>query len=206
MNNTVSVPMLTNKDSMVPEKNKKDFSVLPATISQDSVNTRNIKLHSMKALDSLAFMLALSAGTVNASPLKNSIQTQIQKQRLEITTPADSTLPGDRSKSVIISKIDSAQRGTFRASELFWNKDNMEVEFKGDIRVNFKDQHFKGKGTFNFLGKVYLFIIDGQQVALGKTIKLSDQDYRLTVLGSSEAISKYGDLGKNGTILIYKSE
>jgi hypothetical protein len=207
MNNTASVPMLTNKDSMVSEKNKEDISVRSATISQNSVNTgRNIKLHSMKPLDSLALMLALSAGTVNASSLKDSIKNQIQKQSLEIATSIDSTLRRDQSKSVVISKIDSVERGSFRASELFWNKDHMEVEFKGNVRVNFKDQHFKGKGTFNFLGKVYLLIVDGQQVALGKTIKLSDQDYNLTVLDSAEAISKYGDLGKNGAILIYKSE
>jgi len=207
MNNTVSVPMLTNKDSMINEENNENILPQPATISQDNVNTgRNKKLHSMKPLDSLALMLALSAGPVNASSLKDSIKNQIQKQSLEIATTVDSTLRRDQSKSVVISKIDSAERGSFRASELFWNKDNMEVEFKGNVRVNFKDQHFKGKGTFNFLGKVYLFIVDGQRVALGKTIKLSDQDYNLTVFDSAEAISKFGDLGKNGAILIYKSE
>jgi len=49
---------------------------------------------------------------------------------------------------------------------------------------------------------VHLLIVDGQQVDLGKTIKLSNQDYYLTVLDSTEANSKYGELGKNGAILI----
>jgi len=207
MNNNASVPTLTNKDSMADEKNKENFPLQSETISPDSVNTgRNKKLHSMKPLDSLALMLALSTSTADASSLKDSIKNQIQKQRSEIASPFDSTLLRDQSKSSEIPKTDTAESGTFRATELYWNKDNLEVDFKGDVRVNFKDQHFTGKGKFNFLGEVHLLIIDGQQVALGKTIKLSDQDYYLTALDSTEAILKFGDLGKNGAILIDRSK
>jgi hypothetical protein len=207
LNNNASVPTLTDKDSMAGEKNKKKFPLQSATISQDSINTgRNKKPHSMKPLDSLALMLALSTSTADASSLKDSIKNQIQKQRSEIASPFDSTLLRDQSKSSEIPKTDTAESGTFRATELYWNKDNLEVDFKGDVRVNFKDQHFTGKGKFNFLGEVHLLIIDGQQVALGKTIKLSDQDYYLTALDSTEAILKFGDLGKNGAILIDRSK
>jgi hypothetical protein len=148
-------------------------------------------------------MLALSASPLTTSHLKDSIMNQIQ--HLEITAPVDSTLLKDQSNSGIIPKR-AKGGGTFRATELYWNKDNMELDFIGTVRVDFKAQHFQGTGKFNFLGKVYLLIVDGQQVAMGKTIKLSDQDYNLTELDSKEAISKYGDAGKNGAVVIEASK
>lgn len=204
LNNNTTVSTLADKDTIAREKNIENTSPQAATISRDSVNTgRNIKLKSMKPLDSLALLLALSSGTINASSLKDSIKNQLQVPALEIVPASiDSSLNRNQLKSAVIPKIDSARRGTFRATALYWNKDNMEVDFKGVVRVDFKDQHFQGTGSFNILGKVHLLIVDGQQVDLGKTIKLSDQDYYLTVLDSTEANSKYGDLGNNGAILI----
>ena len=94
------------------------------------------------------------------------------------------------------------ESGTFRASELYWSENDNEVYFKGQVRVNFKEQHFKGNGSFTFLGKVQLFIVDGQQVALGKTVKLANDDYELITLDSKEAQEKYGDKGLYGAVEI----
>ena len=207
VNNTASAPVLANQDSMAYEKNIENVSPQTATISQDSVNSgRNLKLKSMKPLDSLALMLALSTNTVHASALKDSIINQIQKPSVAIAFPSiDSNLRPDQSKSAAIPVIDREERGSFRASSLIWDKDNMEVYFKGEVSVDFKDQHFRGNGSFDILGKVHLLIVDGQQVPLGKTIKLLNEDYHLVVLNSTEASSKYGDLGKYGAVLIYRS-
>ena len=206
MNNNASVAALSDNDSTLHAKNKENIQPQAATILPDSVNTdRNKKLNTMKPLDSLALMLVLSSGTVNAASVKDSITNQIHRADAAMPATIDTIHYNDQTKSAIIPQADRAEKGTFRASELYWNKDNLGLDFKGNVRVDFKEQHFQGKGTFNFLGQVHLLVIDGQQAALGKTTRLLEQDYNLTVLNSTEAISKYGDIGKNGAILIYKS-
>jgi hypothetical protein len=138
--------------------------------------------------------------------LKDSIKNQIQQPSVAIAFPSiDSNFHQDQAKPAIIPVIDPEERGSFRASSIFWDKDNMEVYFKGAVSVEFKEQHFRGNGSFDILGKVHLLIVDGQQVPLGKTIKLLNEDYHLVVLNSTEASSKYGDLGKYGAVLIYRS-
>ena len=68
--------------------------------------------------------------------------------------------------------------------------------------MDFKEQHFQGNGTFDFLGTVPLLVVDGQVAPSGKTIKLLKQDYRLSIINSEEAGIKYGDQGKNGAVVI----
>jgi RNA polymerase sigma factor (sigma-70 family) len=205
--NSASISVPTDKDAMSRKKDEENVPSPSATILQGSVNTgRNKKLQSMKPLDSLALILALSSATVNASSSKDSIRHQIENASVEMPpVPVDSTPARDQLKPDLFPKVHPDKRGTFRASALFWNKDNREVYFKGEVRVDFKDQHFQGKGSFDILGTVYLLIVDDQQVALGERIKLSEQDYDLTVLNSAEASSKYGDLGKNGAVVINRS-
>jgi hypothetical protein len=95
--------------------------------------------------------------------------------------------------------------GTFRASKLEWSAENNELYFKGKVRVDFKKQRFHGNGSFTFLGKVHLLIIDEQQIALGNSIKLSDDDYKLVTLDSEAATEKYGDKGLRGAVEIFRS-
>jgi hypothetical protein len=76
-------------------------------------------------------------------------------------------------------KTAQKERGTFKASELYWTEEDKEVYLKGKVRVNFKDQHFQGNGSFAFLGKIDLLIVYGQQVTQGKTLKLATDDYEL---------------------------
>lgn len=205
--NIEPVPSQTAQDSLVNKNSSENIPSQTATISPPGINNgKNIKLHSMKPLDSLALMLALSTSSVNSLPLKDSIRQKIEKPALEQVTAPDSSQNRDQSTSAGGKKIDSEERGTFRATELFWNRNNLEVDFKGAVRVDFKEQHFQGKGTFNFLGKVHLLLVDGQPAELGAAIKLSNQDYRLTELNGTEAGSKYGDAGKFGAILINRSE
>ncbi len=176
----------------ITEKNAAPFQSQTATISKDSViQSRNLKQKPMKLLDSLALMLALSSSSFNEVTEKDSIKDQIEKYSQVDEPLADSS---------------SAESGTFRASQLYWSKVDKEVYFKGKVRVDFKEQHFQGNGSFTFLGKIYLLIVDGQEATLGKSLKLADSDYELVTLDSKEATEKYGDKGLNGAVEISRTQ
>lgn len=190
------------------QTNKQNIAAGTATISANNIYIlRNKKLHLMKPLDSLALILALSTAPTRTVVARDSIKHQIEWQSLQAATaPPDSSHLSDPVKPPMMPSIDPAEQGSFRATGLFWRKDNLEVDFKGDVRVDFKDQHFQGKGTFNFLGKVHLLIVEGEQVIQGKMIKLSNRDYHLTLLNGTEAAAQYGDQGKNGAVVITRRE
>ncbi len=188
LGNSISIPVQTV--SMSHEKEKAKVSQESATILENTVKPgRTKKLPSMKPLDSLALILALSTATVNVASPKDSIKI-------------DFPPPTDRSQPTLFPKVEPGDKGTFRASELYWSKENNRVSFRGEVRVDFKEQHFQGNGTFDFLGTVPLLVVDGQVAVLGKTIKLLKQDYRLSIIGNEEAVIKYGDQGKNGAVVI----
>jgi hypothetical protein len=68
--------------------------------------------------------------------------------------------------------------------------------------VDVGENNFVSSGSVTFLGKVYLLIIDDNPVILDSTIKLSQQQYRLTQLNNREATRKYGEKGENGAVEI----
>jgi hypothetical protein len=162
----------------------------------------------MKPLDSLALMLVLSSGSLNEVTAKDSIKNQIEKySQVDVELPADSAIAKSQltSQLTLVNTSHAVQkkgRGTFRASEIYWSEKNQEVYFKGQVRVDFKDQHFHGNGSFTFLGKVELLVADEQQITLGKKLKLADDDYELVTLNSKEATKKYGDKGLYGAVEI----
>lgn len=192
LNNSVPISALTNKVSIADKKDKANIPPPSATILGNTVNPgRNKKLPSMKPLDSLALVLALSTATVNVPFPKDSIRHEI-----------DFPPPTDQSRPDLFPQVEPGDKGTFRASELYWSKENKRVSFRGEVRVDFKEQHFQGNGAFDFLGTVPLLVVDGQVAPLGKTIKLLKQDYRLSIINGEEASIKYGDQGKNGAVVI----
>ena len=201
------VPVIEKTGSDTTEKNPASFPSQTATISQDSVILkRNLKQKQMKPLDSLALMLVLSSGPLNAVTAKDSIKNQIEKySHVDVKLPTDSVI--DKSVLNVVNTLHTVKKesGTFSASELYWSEENKEVYFKGQVRVNFKEQHFKGNGSFTFLGKVQLLVVDGQQVTVGKTLKLADDDYKLATLNSKEATEKYGDKGLYGAVEISRT-
>ncbi len=202
------VPVIEKTGSDTAEKNPAPSPSPTATISQDSVILkRNLKQKQMKPLDSLALMLVLASGPLNAVTAKDSIKNEIEKySHVDIKLPADSAI--DKSLLNVVNNLHTVKKesGTFRASELYWSEENKEVYFKGQVRVNFKEQHFQGNGSFTFLGKIHLLIIDGQQVTLGKTLKLANEDYELVTLDSKEATEKYGDKGLYGAAEISRTK
>lgn len=192
---------VTETTTSVPQKNTATFQTPTATLSQDSViPKRNLKQKPMKPLDSLALMLVLASGSLNEVTAKDSIKEQIEKysQADTVAPPADPIVAPPPSNPVNTFHTVRKDRGTFRASEVYWSETNNEVYFKGKVRVNFGKQRFHGDGTFTFLGKIQLLVIDGQQVTLGKIIPLTDDDYKLVTLNSKEATEKYGDKGMYG--------
>jgi len=202
------IPVIEKAGSDTTEKNPASFPSPTATISQDSVILkRNLKQKPMKPLDSLALMLVLASGPLNAVTAKDSIKNEIEKySQVDVKLPTDSTI--DKSLLNVVNTLHTVKKesGTFRASELYWSEENKEVYFKGKVRVNFKDQHFQGNGSFTFLGKVHLLIVDGQQVTLGRTLKLANEDYELVTLDSKEATEKYGDKGLYGAAEISRTQ
>ena len=160
----------------------------------------------MKPLDSLALMLVLSSSPTDAVTAKDSIRNEIEKISHVDTLPlTDSTIASPPANYVNTPATIKKQSGTFRASELYWSEKDNEVYFKGQVRVNFKDQRFHGNGKFTFLGKVQLLVVEGQQIILGKTLKLADDDYELVTLNSKKATEKYGDKGLYGAVEISRS-
>jgi len=202
-----SVPVIEKTGSGAAEKNPASFQSQAATISQDSVILkRNLKQKQMKPLDSLALMLVLSSSS-NAVTAKDSIRNQIEKySHVDARLSTDSAMAESQMNFVNTPNTVQKERGTFTASELYWSEEDTEVYLKGQVRVNFKEQHFQGNGSFTFLGKVHLLIVDGQQVALGKTLKLAKNAYELVTLDSKEATRKYGEKGLYGAAEISRMQ
>lgn len=202
-----SIPMTGKTVPGTSKENAAPFRSSTATISQDSViANRNLKRKPMKPLDSLALMLALSSGQLNAVTEKDSIRDQIEKfsevnAKLSPDSPVVTSTMDLENDPYTVRK----EKGTFRASELYWSEENNEVYFKGQVRVDFGRQNFRGKGSFTFLGKIHLLIIDGQEATLGMTVKLVDDDYTLITLESKQAIEKYGNKGLYGAAEISRT-
>jgi hypothetical protein len=201
-------PAIEKTGSGTTEKNPTPIQSQTATILQDSVIlNRNLKQKPMKPLDSLALILALSSSSLNAVTTKDSIKNQIEKySHVDAMLSADSAIAKPSLNLVNAPNTVQKERGTFRATTLYWSEKNNELFFKGQVRVNFKDQHFHGNGSFTFLGKVHLLVVDGQQVTVGKTLKLADDDYELVTLDSKEATEKYGDKGLYGAAEITRKQ
>jgi predicted DNA-binding protein (UPF0251 family) len=201
------VPVIEKTGSDTAEKKPASFASQTATLSQDSVILkRNLKQKPMKPLDSLALMLVLASGPLNAVTSKDSIKNEIEKYSyVDAKLSTDSVIEKSPSNFVNTPNTVKKGRGSFRASELYWSEEDKEVYFKGQVRVDFKKQHFKGNGSFTFLGKIHLLIVDGQQVTPGKTLKLADDDYELVTLDRKEATEKYGDKGLYGAVEISRT-
>lgn len=203
-----TVPVIEKIVSTTAEEKTASFPSPTATKLQDSVIPKtNLKQQPMKPLDSLALMLVLSSGPVNDVTAKDSIKNEIEKISYVDTIPSTDSVV-EKSSSNFVSKPATIkkQSGTFRASELYWSAENHELYFKGQVRVNLKDNRFRGNGTFTFLGKVQLLVVDGQQVALGNTVKLADVDYDLVTVNSKKATEKYGDKGLYGAVEISRTK
>jgi RNA polymerase sigma factor (sigma-70 family) len=178
-----------------------------ATIRRNSViQHRNIKTNRMKTLDSLGIALLVSSGltfdsaaqstvNVNTSAAVKTHGVALENDPVEATNIVQFSAPTEVTKT-------EAQEGTFYATSLYWSAENHELYFKGKVKVDVGENNFVSSGSVTFLGKVYLLIINDSLVKLDSTIKLSEQQYRLTQLNNRQAARKYGEKGENGAVEI----
>ncbi len=188
------------------ENNSRVADSNAATIFQNNVILKNIKTKSMKSLDSLGTMLLVSSSimfdTMAQSNHKQDIPVAIGTQ-----IPGQDIQPGETVKAIESLETHDTyrskrERGTIYASRLFWSGEDNELYLKGKMRVEFAEHDFTAEGTCNFLGPVYLLVVDGKPAALDSTIKLSGEQYQLTRLSNREATEKYGERGRQGAVEI----
>lgn len=96
----------------------------------------------------------------------------------------------------------SQKSGIFYADTLFWSGENHEIYLKGKVIVKHSENNFKGNGSFSFLGKVHLLIINDKPVSLNSSIVLSGIKCEVITLTKEEATKKYGSEGKLGAVEI----
>ena len=90
----------------------------------------------MKPLDSLALMLALASSPLNAVNAKDSIKNEIEKfSHVDAKLSTDSPIAKPQSSLVNSPNTVQKEKGTFRASELYWAQNDQEVYLKGQVRV-----------------------------------------------------------------------
>lgn len=177
-----------------------------ATVRGNRVINKTIKTNRMKTLDSLGIALLVSAGlaldAAAQSPVKVDTSTPVETHAVALgNDPVEATSVVQFSAPTEVKKSEK-QEGTFYATSLYWSAENHELYFKGKVKVDVGENNFVSSGSVTFLGKVYLLMIDDNPVKLDSTIKLSQQQYRLTQLNSREATSKYGEKGENGAVEI----
>jgi hypothetical protein len=178
-----------------------------ATLRGNSViKSKTIKTNRMKTLDSLGVALLVSSGLAFDSAAQSTVKvdtsTPVETHAVAVgNDPAAATSVVQFSAPTEVKKSEK-QEGTFYATSLYWSAENHELYFKGKVKVDVGENNFVSSGSVTFLGKVYLLIIDDSPVKLDSTIKLSQQQYRLTQLNNREATRKYGEKGENGAVEI----
>lgn len=105
-------------------------------------------------------------------------------------------------ENVSIGLIDKQEQGFFYADTLFWSEEDQKVYLKGNVKVKYGQNDFKGEGSFSFLGKVNLLIIYDRPATLNSSIELSGKKYEIITLSEKEAQKKYGSKGEFGAVEI----
>ncbi len=163
----------------------------------------------MKTLNALGALLITSSTLAfdTISPLKNrQLPTVFENQGILENKKSGTIEPIVRKKPAVESDNEKLF-GTFYASTVFWSAVNNALYLKGEhVKVNLNSQKFSGSGTFSFINKISLVVIDGTSMKLDETIKLSDKKYNLIKLPKTEAVKKYGDKGEQGVVEITLAE
>ena len=154
----------------------------------------------MKNLDSIAVMLLVSSSMTFDSTAQLPTAVLADPVNTSNVLSKDSVIEDKTARAKVVKN--KTNQGTFYASRLFWSAENNELYFKGKIKADMNDQNFIADGTVNFLGPIYLLIVNNEQVRLNSTIELSKQKYALKRLNDSEAMQKYGEKGRRGAIEI----
>lgn len=176
---------------------QKKITESTATISDNAINTdENIKtFEEMKSINTLStLLLASSVLAFDSASLSEKLRKAFVNQEQTIAT----------TKPISDDKSDEIQ-GTCYASKLLWSAEDNKIYLSGPlVKVNFDSNKFGGVGKFSFMGKVGYLVVDGSPIPLGKTIKLSNKNYKIVKLSAQDAIRKYGENGKSIVLEITK--
>jgi RNA polymerase sigma factor (sigma-70 family) len=177
-----------------------------ATFFPDSI-ILNKQTKSMKKLDSIGVMLLVSSSIAFDSIAQSEKDVRADSKSIVVmsdTRSTDSVADDEAApaKTVKNKTKSKTEEGTFYASRLFWSGTNNELYFKGKVIAHMNDQNFIVNGSANFLGPVYLLILNGEPATLNSTMELSQQQYRLKRLSDTKAMQKYGEKGSRGAIEI----
>lgn len=162
----------------------------------------------MKTLDSLGVLLLLSSSiSFDTSAQAHNDKDSLVNTKKQVTTQEDLSTPVETTHVVEFSsakevKKSKPQEGTFSASRIFWSGKDHELYLKGRSRVDIGKNNFIANGSVNFLGPVYFLVINDVPATLDATINLTEQQYYLKMLSSSEATRKYGEKGRLGAVEI----
>lgn len=157
----------------------------------------------MKKLDSIAVMLLASSSiTFDSTAQPDKDARAVSKPMAVISNSGSTDSVIDDKSARAKGEKSKTNEGEFYASRLFWSGANNELYFKGKVIAKMNDQNFIVDGSVNFLGPVYLLIINDEPATLNSTIELSKQQYHLKRLSETKAMEKYGDKGRRGAIEI----
>lgn len=93
--------------------------------------------------------------------------------------------------------------GTLLATTIFWSSEDNEVYLKGkNVRIKHGDNDFSVNGTASYLGEVYYFVFNNQEVTKDLPIDVSGKKYQVVKLSKENAIEKYGSKGRSGAVEI----
>jgi hypothetical protein len=92
--------------------------------------------------------------------------------------------------------------GVFYTDTLFWSGEDQKVYLKGKVKVKYGENDFGGQGSFSFLGKVNLLVVNGTPATLNSSFELSGMKCKISVLSAEEAQKKYDTEGKFGAVEI----
>lgn len=97
---------------------------------------------------------------------------------------------------------DNEKPGVFYTDTLFWSGEDQKVYLKGKVKVKYGENDFSGQGSFSFLGKINLLVVNGTPATLNSSFELSGMKCEISVLSAEEAQKKYNTEAKFGALEI----
>jgi RNA polymerase sigma factor (sigma-70 family) len=196
MAHTDTVAQVDEKNNNTNKIEKTDTKTATFLENRIISTQKPVKNNDMKNLNFLSTLL-LSSSTLAFDSTK-PISTNSIPVHLASYLNAEKQI-SELAKQITVVKSDSIKDssklfGSFYASEVFFSAKDNGLYLKGkNVRVNLNSQKFTGSGTFSFINKIDLLIVEGRPMKLDETVDLSDKKYSLIKLPQKEAISKYGN-------------
>lgn len=113
---------------------------------------------------------------------------------------------GTQAKGLTPTPELAASDGYFYGERLTWSGPDQKVYVKGKVEIKVGENDITGNGTFSFLGKVGLLIVDGKSFTPDTTLDIAGKKCSVTILSPTKAREKYGHAGRSGAVEIFTSQ